>query len=328
MAMQAFKELFLQQGTQEWLEVRKHHITATEVAHIFTKQTSIYQTVMEKRGLSKVKDLSVVPAVREGSEKERLIRQKIEELYPQLLDTDECCLPQPCCESLDDPFFMASLDGFSKKHNLIIEIKNIYSKSDKNWRDLLNLGMKAPIPASYGYEYQVQWQMLVTKAKGAMLVFHHSTDPVEIDEAGIRIFTFKPDPEKQAELIKIANKVKDIMVNNKEVQPEPGDTVFIQTTKDVDQLINMYRQTEERYNALSDEYEQWKSLRNNIKDKLESLLLNETRTRVSTDQFTLSRTFREGGIDYARLIKDNVISEEVLNRYRKHPTSTTRLTLK
>ena len=65
-----FKELNLQQGSVEWLAARNCHITATEIAHVKTGQTSLYTLVMNKRGILQVKDISNVPAVKEGSRKE------------------------------------------------------------------------------------------------------------------------------------------------------------------------------------------------------------------------------------------------------------------
>ena len=328
MAMQSFNELFLAQGSEEWLDARRNHITATEVAHIFTGQTSIYTTVMEKRHPERVKDISMVPAVREGSEKERLIRLEIEKRFPQLLAEDEAFLPQPCCESLEEPFFMASLDGYSKKCGLIVEIKNIYSKSDKNWQDLLKYGLEAPIPKTYGYKYQVQWQLMVTGAKAAMLCFHHSTDPAEIEPKNIRIFPIKPDPKIQEELKKIGYAVKDIMVNNKTVEPGPGDTVVIEPTHDVNDLINIYRKHEKEYNELSERLEKIKAIRRQVIGFLDTMLLTENKTRVTTDSFTLTKSFRDGGYDMQRLIADKIISEDVLEKYRKPASSSCRLTLK
>lgn len=326
--MQSFKELFLTQGSQEWLDARKEHVTATEVAHIYTGETSIYTTVMEKRGLKEVKDLSVVPAVREGTYKEPMIRAEIEKSLPQLLDEDESFLPQPCCESIEEPFFMASLDGYSKRCGIIVEIKNIYSGSDSNWQALLEKGLEAPIPKRFGYKFQCQWQLLVTGAKMVMLCFHHSKDPFEIEPKNIRIFKIYPDPKIQEELKKIAYEVKDIMLNNKTVEPGPGDTVVVEPTQDVQKLINIYRKYEGEYNQLSERLSEINSVRSKVKDLLEQELLSDKITRVSNDSFTLTRTYREGSIDWKRMLADKVISEEVLSSYKRAGTATTRLTLK
>lgn len=326
--MQNFKELQLQQGSQEWLEARKSHITATEVAHLATGFCSLYTLVQEKRGLLPPKDLSKVPAVSEGSYKEPLIRAEIEKAFPQLISEDELVLPTPCVESLDEPFFMASLDGFSKKANLVIEIKNIYSKSEKNWSDLLKMGLKAPVPSTYGYYYQVQWQLLVTGAKGAILVFHHSDSPTEVNPQGLKIFKIVPEPKVQAKLKQLALQVKDILVNNKPVTPQKGDTVIVEPTKDITKLIDIYRQSEKSYLELTEKLNELKSVRSQIIDQLSDQLLTESQTRISNDQFTLTRSEREGSVDWEALVSDGIISSEVLAKYRKKSSFTTRLTLK
>lgn len=328
MAMQSFKELLLAQSSQEWLDARRQHLTATEVAHILSGETSIYTTVMDKRHPERVKDISMVPSVREGKEKEPLIRAEIEKHFPQLLAEDEAFLPQPCCESLEEPFFMASLDGYSKKCGIIVEIKNIYSGSDKRWQDLLENGLKAEYPTKYGYEYQCQWQLMVTGAKMVMLCFHHSTDPVEPDPKNIRIFRVYPDANIQAKLKKIGYVIKDIMLNNKPVEPGPGDTVYIEPTHNVNELIDIYRRHENEYNELSERLDKIKAIRSQVIGFLDTMLLTENQTRVTTDSFTLTKSFREGSIDWKRLIADKVISEEVLEQYRKPATASCRLTLK
>ena len=326
--MQNFRELQLQQGSQEWLEARKSHITATEVAHLATGFCSLYTLVQEKRGLLPPKDLSKVPAVSEGSYKEPLIRAAVEAKLPQLLSEDEVCLPTPCVESIEEPFYMASLDGYSKAQNLILEIKNVFSQSAKNWESLKKLGLKAPYQLPYGYYWQVQWQLLVTKAKGALLVFHHSDSPTEVNPQNLIFFPIKPNPADQAKLVKIAEEVKDILINNKPVTPQKGDTVIVEPTKDITKLIDIYRQSEKSYLELTEKLNELKSVRSQIIDQLSEQLLTESQTRISNDQFTLTRSEREGSVDWEALVSDGIISSEVLAKYRKKSSFTTRLTLK
>ncbi len=322
-----FKELVLKQDSPEWLEARKAHITATEVAHIWAGQKSLYRTVMEKRGLIKPDDLSHVPPVQEGKYKEPLIRAEIEQKFPQLLSEDEAFLPQPCVESLDDPYFMASLDGYSKKYGWIIEIKNIYSKSVNRWNDFLENGLNAEVPKTYGYYAQVQWQLLVSKANLCLLCFHHSEEPTSVSPSNIHILKIKPDPKVQSELVDIALKVKNIMLNNKKVEPEAGDTVIIDPTDDVKDLIAQYKKTEDEFKRLSDRLTELKSTRNQVKDALTAKLLADNDS-VTNELFTLTRSWREGSIDYNLLVEKGVISAEALETYRKPSVPSVRLTVK
>lgn len=328
MQNQIFKELNLQQGSVEWLAARNCHITATEIAHVKTGQTSLYTLVMNKRGILQVKDISNVPAVKEGSRKEDGIRRLVTCNFPSLLAEGEVELPNPCVESIEEPFFMASLDGYSKRLGLIVEIKNVFSKSEKNWEDLNKLGLDAPVPKQYGYFYQVQWQLMLTGARGALLVFHHSTDPEKIDPKGLRIFKILPNPEVQAELKALALKIKDIIVNNKDVQPELKDEVVIQPSGDVQKLVKMYSDTEARYKLLSEEIDQLKNIRGQITDQLAEMLLTKQQSKVSSDSFMLTRVERQGSIDFNKMVEDGVISNEVLEKYRKAPVLSNRLTLK
>ena len=69
-------------------------------------------------------------------------------------------------------------------------------------------------------------------------------------------------------------------------------------------------------------------MRSQIIDQLSEQLLTESQTRISNDQFTLTRSEREGSVDWEALVSDGIISSEVLAKYRKKSSFTTRLTLK
>ena len=88
-------------------------------------------------------------------------------------------------------------------------------------------------------------------------------------------------------------------------------------------LINIYRKYEGEYNQLSERLSEINSVRSKVKDLLEQELLSDKITRVSNDSFTLTRTYREGSIDWKRMLADKVISEEVLSSYKRAGTATT-----
>ena len=129
-------------------------------------------------------------------------------------------------------------------------------------------------------------------------------------------------------MVKIAEEVKDILINNKPVTPQKGDTVIVEPTKDITKLIDIYRQSEKSYLELTEKLNELKSVRSQIIDQLSEQLLTESQTRISNDQFTLTRSEREGSVDWEALVADGIISSEVLAKYRKKSSFTTRLTLK
>ena len=159
-------------------------------------------------------------------------------------------------------------------------------------------------------------------------MFHHSESPTEVDPKGLLIFTIKPDVNAQAKLVKIAQEVKDTLINNKTVEPQKGDTVIVEPNQDVTKLIDIYRQTEKTYIELTENLNGIKYVRSQIIDQLSEQLLTESQTRISNDQFTLTRSEREGSVDWEALVEDGIISSEVLAKYRKKSSFTTRLTLK
>ena len=90
----------------------------------------------------------------------------------------------------------------------------------------------------------------------------------------------------------------------------------------------MYSDTEARYKLLSEEIDQLKSIRGQITDQLAEMLLTDQQSKVSSDSFMLTRVERQGSIDFNKMVEDGVISNEVLEKYRKAPVQSNRLTLK
>ena len=172
---------------------------------------------------------------------------------------------------------------------------------------------------------------MVTKAKAAMIVFHHSNDAEEVSADNIRIFPIKPNVEVQKKLKQIAFRVKEIMQNNLPVEPEQGDKVIVseQTLpSEVSQLIDEYRSSENTYKELSANLDVLKKARQKVVNRLGQLLLTDNQTSVYTDDWMITRSMRKGTVNWDGMIREGVITEEILEKYRSSGNASTRLTLK
>lgn len=325
----AFKELNLIQGSKEWLEARRHHLTATEAAHVKSGFTSLYTLIGQKRGVIPVEDISDKPPVKEGKFFEPLVRQELARQLPKLLAEGETDFPQPCCESVEEPFFMASLDGYSAVKNVVIEVKNIFSHAKSNYEDVCRNGLNAAVPLKYGYYYQIQWQLFVTGAPMALLAFHWSPDGETFHPENIRIIKVMRDDKAIAELTELGLKIKAILKQNLEVKPGPGDTVYLskEVTSSVEPFLDEYRFVDTAYQQAVSTVNTLKKKRSELTDRLSAVLLTGDAVKVVGAGIAISRIERQGGFDVEQMIKDGIISQETAEKYRKASSFSTRITI-
>jgi len=153
----------LPQGSAEWLDWRRTHITASNVASILEKNPygtplSVYEEMIE--GSTK----PLTPAMRNGIEREEDARVWAEKhlglsLFPLV------------AESIKHPWAGASLDGYDLMSNTVVEIKCPGTKNH-----LLALGGEVP----YHYFIQMQWQMMVVGAEKGFYVSYDGSQGIAI----------------------------------------------------------------------------------------------------------------------------------------------------
>lgn len=161
-------EVKLEQGTQEWLEYRRSKFNASETPILYGKGfTSPQELAFEKLGIKQnyisrlenkinlsPRESKILNAIKKGQVTENTIREHINKNYdlnfnPIVLLDDE------------DDRFSASLDGYEKENDIVLEIKtsaNIYLK-------LLKFKV---IPKEY--IYQCYHQLMVSKASKLLFV--------------------------------------------------------------------------------------------------------------------------------------------------------------
>jgi len=140
-------EIELVQGSQEWLDFRLNKIGASQIAAImglspFSSRIDVYNEI---KGL---KTKSMTKSMQRGKD--------FESEALSVLETETGFLLRPAVFQNDElPWAFASLDGISLNEDLIAEIKVPGKNSFEN--------MRREIPVYY--QYQMQWQMLVTGIK-------------------------------------------------------------------------------------------------------------------------------------------------------------------
>ena len=170
-------QIYLTQGTQEWLDFRRDKIGASDAPIICG--VSPYKTADELL-IEKIRGTTayVNDGMRRGSSLEPQIRDSVSEL----LETHY----EPAVFQSDTlPWMIASLDGFCEGH--AIEIK-----TGKDAEKIMEMQSVESIPKHY--HYQMQHQLLVCNLSGITLVVS--------DGEICQVYTIYQDVDVQREILK------------------------------------------------------------------------------------------------------------------------------
>ncbi len=145
-----FEVLDVEQGSKEWLEIRRKNITATDIPIICG--VNPYETIeelIEKKISGKEKEFDAATKSRfeKGHEAERTLRKLLNRRY---------ALETKVLISTRLRGFMASLDGFDQGSNVIFESKYTARPKFKSLR-------AGEIPLMH--MYQMQGQLFVSNAR-------------------------------------------------------------------------------------------------------------------------------------------------------------------
>lgn len=168
----------LEQGSQEWLDYRRNKFNASETPILFGRGfSSVEQLANEKLGLRKnylsfldskrnltEREAKILLAVKKGQVTEESIRNLINKKYSMNF------VPVVLMDDTDNRF-SASLDGYDKKYNAVLEIKtslNTYNEILKKKR------------VSDAYIYQCYHQLMVSGAKQLLFVAGYIDDSFEL----------------------------------------------------------------------------------------------------------------------------------------------------
>src|SRR5277367_2275580 len=166
-----FKEVKLEQGSQEWLSWRKTVITATDASCITGNNpwTTVYKCWQKKLGL--VEEQQSNESMEYGKRLEPEARAQFIERY-------DIPMSPMVVENLEFDFLGASLDGINYLRNTLLEIKCGGAK-------LHDMASRGEIPPYY--MDQMQHQLLVTGAQKCFYYSYNGKDGICIEVL--------PDPE-------------------------------------------------------------------------------------------------------------------------------------
>ncbi|MDO5730819.1 YqaJ viral recombinase family protein [Corynebacterium sphenisci] len=170
---------------QEWKAARRAHLTATEVAMLAALRPADWERLRREKA-GEEPGFGGNAATDWGHEREpHIIAHLAENADPTLRANDQLVV------SLADPRFAGTPDAISEDGRTLGEAKTSNHPL-------------APEDRPQRYEDQAQWNLLVTGAQALVIGIEEHDDQQEI--IGTRMGWIWPDPQRQAELIAIAER--------------------------------------------------------------------------------------------------------------------------
>lgn len=286
--MSIFTELKVEQGSPEWLEIRKKRLGASEVPSLF--EISPYETRLE---LAERKIFGFEKPVTPGKQTLFDIGHKAEVAAREWLNANALRVRPAVIVSNEYPDLLASLDGISDDGETIFEAKYI---GREHVKAVVN-GVVKP-----HHICQVQDQLLVSGAKKCI---YFGLDP-DGEAATTEIF---PDTDYQNKIAMVG--VAFMKACRSGELPEPGENDFhmIDDPRFLE-LADLKRLMDTSSKAF-DEY------------KKELLAEYQSIRRIKSGGLKVTRSTRKGNIQYARI---DVLNSVDLEKYRAKPSETVTVT--
>ena len=151
------------ESREQWLEARRRYVTATEVAQLVRRGQDYWDELREiKAGQRTAPDISGLPAVRHGREREALIAPYVQSLEEGMVPNDDLYVRNDRYAATPDLVG----DGIVGEIKTIKDTRLAKLQAAKGW------------PTGQYYD-QVQWQLFVTGAIACVFAW----EPVEMWEA-------------------------------------------------------------------------------------------------------------------------------------------------
>jgi putative phage-type endonuclease len=274
------------QGSAEWLEERKKHIGASDIAIIngTSPFKGSYTLWLEKTDRKEPEPSN--SAMEYGKRTEPIARERY------IKTSGYFVLPSVQYYEPWD-IAMASLDGKTEDEKLICEIK--CPMSSKLYDNALDL--KIP---DY-YHDQMQWQLMVTKADRCDYFVYVS----EIESVTIPVY---PDPEYHKELLEKAKAFWKHVEDDTPPERKSDEPEYVESSLS-NELANEWRKSKEME-------EDAKERRQMIEKDLKALH-SKGKFYFTEANVKMNEIERKGSIDWNKLAKDYGITEEDTEKYRK-----------
>lgn len=277
----------IEQGTHEWLALRRHCVTATDIACLMgVGFDTPYQRWMKK--VSEFEEPVNVDMQR-GKDLEPLVRSLAERRF------NTSFIPETHVHS-EKPWALASLDGLSPT-GLLIEIKCPRFKGH-------SIAVMGIIPEYYFP--QVQWQMYVVGVKSMQFLSYFEGDLVSVE-------VHRDDLYLQ-EVIRQAEEFHDCIVNLR--APELTD-------KDVKEIVmdEGFESAVTAWKWANDKLKEWERIEKEERSRLQEYAKNGS---VRGCGVRVMKLIRQGNVDYSSIPE---LKNVDLNKYRKKPSEYFRISL-
>lgn len=277
------------QGTPEWLEFRKKHITATDAPVIMG--ASPYQTPFElwQRKMGLIPDVEETEAMRRGKALEPVALAEFEKktglfMAPAVRVSDKY------------PFMMASLDGVDITGRYAVEIKCPNKETHQ-------MALDGVVPSKY--VYQLQHQMIVLNLD---FIYYFSFD----GQNGV-ILEVRQDSEAKDKLPVYENKFWQSILNAE--PPELCERDYVQQTDAnwID-MANRWTKVRQEIERLEQEEEGYRNALIDLANKQNS----------QGGGIRLQKIIRKGAVDYSKIPELKGID---LEQYRKRSSESYRLSV-
>lgn len=203
-----------------------------------------------------------------------------------------------CVESLENPLFAASLDGYDFDKNIVAELKCPGKESHKKMAN-------GEIPQVYFY--QVQWQLMVTKAQFAYLVSFDGFEGAYIKIEPCET-TFKEMKKKCLSFWKYVEDFEEFPLSDSDFIEESSPE-WLYAEEIYIQALEAKRQAEYEIKA--------------CKAKFEAIA--NSRVRLKSPRLRYFQTVCKGPVDWELLMQEKKIEQADCEVFRKPPIVKTNL---
>lgn len=286
----------IEQGSDEWLQLRKGKITASKIAVImglspYQTPKMLWEEELGFRNPQKATSYMQRGLDIEDEAREFFKKQSGIEVAPVVLFHPE------------NPKFMASLDGICWASGTLLEIKN----NNLSYHDMAKRGFIVQF-----HQCQMQWQMYCCGPEmweGNYLSYRSPGDAV--------IVPLKRSDAVIAEQVKAALEFLRMIEDLEEPPLMEADYEDVSKNSSLQQAVNEYRE----YNALVKHYTQ-------LSESAKKRIITESKDRnVRGLDWKMTKYEQKGRVNYEELLKDLDVKDDDLNAYRKESKTSYRITL-
>lgn len=302
----------ISQGTDEWKAWRSQGVTASDaIALAGGDDRTWWHLWAEKSGLVEPPDLDRNPMVQRGHWLEDPARRVLERRLGSVL------LPV-CAEADDAPFMRASFDGLDDSGrpgelkapgNTVAE--HVYAEGEQS-------------EAYRRYWYQLQHQLIVAGAGRGFLAFYNPW----FGGDGLMLFEINADAAFQSELLDRSRRFMALLNGGRAPAKDPERDPFHPAganDRRWAEVARRYAELEERAKGIRDELKLIQQEQRELAADCREMM-GEFR-KADAHGLRITRSTKRGSVDYASLLRDHAIGDDVVEGYRRAPSECTTITV-